>query len=129
MFREQIKVIDCSIRDGGLINDWQFSKDMVRRIFKALCAARVDYMEIGYRASTALFSPEKFGPWRFSMEDDIREVAEECATKLSIMVDIGRVAEKDILPKEQSVVSMVRVATYVKDIDKAIDLVVVHENA
>ena len=122
MFREQIKVVDCSIRDGGLINDWQFSKDMVREVFKALCAAHVDYMEIGYRASPALIAKGNYGAWRFSTEDDIREVAEECATKLSIMVDIGRVAEKDILPKEQSVVSMVRVATYVKDIDKAIRL-------
>lgn len=122
MFRDEIKVVDCSIRDGGLINDWKFAPAMVARVYQALSAAHVDYMEVGYRASTALFSPEKFGPWRFSSEDDLRAVTGESATKIAIMVDVGRVEEQDILPKTQSVVSMVRVASYVKDIDKAIRL-------
>jgi 4-hydroxy 2-oxovalerate aldolase len=38
------------------------------------------------------------------------------------MVDIGRVEDKDILPKEKSVFDMIRVATYVRDTDKAISL-------
>ncbi len=125
MYREQIKVLDCTIRDGGLINDHYFDDRFVREVYRAISAAGVDYMEIGYRCSKSIMCPDKFGKWKFCEEDDIRRAIEgiESNTKLSVMVDIGRVEKKDILPCEDSVVDMVRVATYVKDVDKAIDLV------
>ncbi|MFH0962799.1 MAG: aldolase catalytic domain-containing protein [Planctomycetota bacterium] len=124
MFREQIKIVDCTIRDGGLMNDWYFPDDLVRDVYVGLNQAGVDYMEIGYRASKRLFSPEKFGPWRFCDDDHVARLLDgiERRTKLSIMVDVDRVDLDQILPAEQSVIDMVRVATYVPDIDKAIYL-------
>ena len=124
MFKPEIKVMDCSIRDGGLINQWQFSDEFVRATYKGLCEAGVDYMEIGYKATKSLFDPKKFGKWRFCDDDDIRKVVDgiEPVSKLSCMVDIGRVEEKDIVQKEESPFSMIRVACYIKEVDKAIDL-------
>ena len=124
MYRKEIKVVDCTIRDGGLINKWQFPHDMVRKVFLALSAAGVDYMELGYRASQKMFPPGEFGPWRFSTDEDVRRVLQDTQTnmKLGVMVDIGRVEEDDIKPCEESPLDFIRVATYVKDIDKAIDL-------
>ena len=124
MFRPEIKVMDCSIRDGGLINQWQFSDDFVRATYKALCEAGVDYMEIGYKASKDQFDPSKFGKWRFCDDQDIRKVIDgiEPVTKLSCMVDIGRVNAKDLVPQQESPFSMIRIACYIKEIDKAIDL-------
>jgi 4-hydroxy 2-oxovalerate aldolase len=124
MFRPEIKVLDCSIRDGGLINKWQFSDELVRATYQALSDAGVDYMEIGYKASRSQFNPKEFGKWRFCDEDDIKRVIDgiESDMKLACMVDIGRVEENDILPVEQSVFDMIRVACYVKDIDKGIAL-------
>ncbi len=124
MYRKEIKVVDCTIRDGGLINKWQFSHEMVRKVFLALSAAGVDYMEVGYRASKKLFPPGEFGAWRFSMDEDVREIVQDTQTnmKLGVMVDIGRVEEEDIMPCAESPLDFIRVATYVKDIDKAIDL-------
>lgn len=49
MFREKIKVFDCTIRDGGLINNHQFDTRFVREVYKSLSEAGVDYMEIGYK--------------------------------------------------------------------------------
>ena len=43
-------------------------------------------------------------------------------TKLSVMVDIGRVEMENILPKSKSVIDMIRVATYVHQMDKAIQM-------
>jgi 4-hydroxy 2-oxovalerate aldolase len=125
MFREKIKVVDCTVRDGGLINNWQFSDDFVRAVFKALSAAGVDYMEMGYIASKKMFSPTEFGKWKFCDEKDIKKIIgdEKGNMKLSAMVDIDRVEFSDILPKEKSSLDMIRVATYVQDIDKAIALV------
>ena len=125
MYREEIKVLDCTVRDGGLINAHYFDDNFVREVYKAVSSAGVDYMEIGYRCSRSIMSPDEFGKWKFCDEDDIRRAIDgiESRTKLSVMVDVGRVEKKDILPCKDSVVDMVRVATYVKDVDKAIDLV------
>lgn len=124
MFNKKVKVVDCTIRDGGLINKWQFSDELVRNVFKAINASGVDYMEIGYRASEKMFSPEEYGPWRFSKDDKIRQIIgdEELKTKLGVMVDIGRVEPDDIAPADESPLSFIRVATYLKDVNKAIAL-------
>jgi 4-hydroxy 2-oxovalerate aldolase len=125
MYREEIKVLDCTIRDGGLINAHYFDDNFVREVYRAVSAAGVDYIEIGYRCSRSIMSPDEFGKWKFCDEEDIRRAIDgiESNTKLSVMVDVGRVEKKDILPCKDSVVDMIRVATYVKDVDKAIDLV------
>ena len=125
MFREKIKVLDCTIRDGGLINNHDFDIRFVREVYKALSAAGVDYMEMGYKNSKRLFSSEEFGKWKFCEDKDIRKVIEgiESNMKISVMVDVDRVDVDDILPRKESPVHMVRVACYVKDVDKAIYLV------
>ena len=124
MFREKIKVLDCTIRDGGLINNHDFDIRFVREVYKALSAAGVDYMEIGYKNSKRLFSPKEFGKWKFCEDEDIRKVIEgiESNMKISVMVDVDRVDVDDVLPRKESPVHMVRVACYVKDVDKAIYL-------
>ena len=125
MFREKIKVLDCTIRDGGLINDHDFDVNFVRNVYKAVSDAGVDYMEIGYKNSKELFSAEKFGLWKFCDDEVIKRAIDgiESKTKVSTMVDVGRVNPDEVKPASESPVAMMRVATYVKDIDKAIYLV------
>ncbi|MFH1440935.1 MAG: aldolase catalytic domain-containing protein [Candidatus Omnitrophota bacterium] len=125
MFRDKIRVLDCTIRDGGLINNHDFDHRFVREVYKALSESGVDYMEIGYKNSKKLFSPKEYGIWKFCEDDDIKKVIEgiEPKTKISVMVDVDRVDMNDIKPRKDSPVDMVRVASYVKDIDKAILMV------
>jgi 4-hydroxy 2-oxovalerate aldolase len=125
MYREKIKLLDCTIRDGGLINNHEFEFQFVRNVYKAVSDAGVDYMEMGYKNSKRLFSPDKFGAWKFCDDDDIKRVIDgldgtERRTKIAIMVDVGRVDIEDVKPRAESPVDMVRTAAYVKDIDKAI---------
>ena len=124
MYRPEIKVLDCTIRDGGLINEHLFEDKFVRAVYQAISSAGVDYIELGYRASKKYFSADKFGKAKFCEEDFLRKVIEgvESNTKISTMVDIGRVEPEDIPQKKDSVVTLMRVACYVKDIDKAIAL-------
>ncbi|MCD6311723.1 MAG: aldolase catalytic domain-containing protein [Elusimicrobia bacterium] len=124
MFRPEIKVFDCTIRDGGLINKHNFSYDFVRAVYKALSESGVDYIELGYKNSRKLFSSKEYGPWKFCDDDDIKRVTEgiESQSKISVMVDVGRVDMDEVKNASESPVDMVRVATYVKDIDKAIFL-------
>ncbi|MBU1913289.1 MAG: aldolase catalytic domain-containing protein [Candidatus Omnitrophica bacterium] len=125
MFREKIKVLDCTIRDGGLMNNHNFDFRFVREVYRAVSEAGIDYMEIGYKNSKELFSPKEYGAWKFCDDEEIRKVIEgiESRTKISVMVDIGRVNIDDVKPVSESPVKMIRVATYVKDIDKAIFMV------
>lgn len=122
VYRPELKLLDCSIRDGGLINKWQFSDEFVRATYQALSSAGVDYMEMGYKASKDQFDPKVYGKWRFCDDEDIKKIVDgiDSDMKLSCMVDIGRVKEKDILPKNESPFSMIRVACYIKDVSKAI---------
>ena len=98
MYRKEIKVMDCTIRDGGLMNKWQFSKEFVKAIYQANVEAGVDYMEIGYKTSPGQFSREEYGPWKFCDESDLRDVMGDNKTgmKISVMADIGRIALEDI---------------------------------
>jgi 4-hydroxy 2-oxovalerate aldolase len=125
MFREKIKVLDCTIRDGGLMNNHNFDFRFVREVYKAVSEAGIDYMEIGYKNSKELFSPKEYGLWKFCDDEEIKKVIEgvESRTKISVMVDIGRVNIDDVKPASESPVKMIRVAAYVKDIDKAIFMV------
>jgi 4-hydroxy 2-oxovalerate aldolase len=122
MFRPEIKVLDCTIRDGGLMNNWEFPKPMVKEVFQGLVDAGVDYVEMGYRADKKQFSPKDHGPWRFCDEADLRDVAYECDTKISVMADVGRTDLDAFVPANESIIHMVRAACYVKDIDKGIAL-------
>lgn len=124
MFRPQIKICDCTIRDGGLMNNSKFTLETVRNIYKACNFAGVDIVELGYRNSKAHFSPDKYGPWRFCDEDMLKKATQGVpkTAKIAVMQDAHKASSDDILPKSESVVDIVRVATYVKDIDKAIAL-------
>lgn len=124
MFRKEIRVLDCSIRDGGLINKWQFTDDFVRATYAALSEAGIDYVEVGYKASKDQFDPKAFGRWRFCDDDEVRRVLDDVpnGAKLACMVDIGRVSEADIRPRAESPFSLIRVACYIREVDKAIAL-------
>lgn len=121
-----IKVVDATLRDGGLVNNFGFSDEFVRDLYAANVAAGIDYMEFGYRASKKMFNPADFGKWKFTDEEDIRAIVGENNTglKIAIMADAGRCEYKtDILPKKDSVVDMIRVACYVHQIPLAIDMI------
>ncbi len=124
MYKKEIKVLDCTIRDGGLMNKWQFSKEMVKSVYDSCVEAGVDYMEIGYISSEDKFSRTEFGAWKFCSEADVREIVGEnnTNTKISVLADIGRINLEDIRPKSESVIDMFRVACYDYQIDKAIEL-------
>jgi len=125
MYRDKIKVLDCTIRDGGLINNHDFDHNFVRAVYKAISEAGVDYMEMGYKNTKRLFSPKEYGAWKFCDDDVIKKIVDgiESKTKISVMVDVDRVDIEDIKPAKESPVDMIRTAAYVKDIDKAIYLV------
>jgi len=125
-YRPEIKVLDCTIRDGGLMNNHRFDDKLVKAVYTACAEAGIDYMEIGYKASRKIGVPGEFGVWKYCAEDDLRRIVGDNKTslKLSVMADAERTDyHEDILPKSQSVIDMVRVATYINQIPTALDMV------
>ena len=123
--RPDIRVLDCTIRDGGLMNNHQFEDRVVKAVYDACVEAGVDYMEIGYRASRKDIKVGEHGCWKYCLEDDIRRVVgdNDTAVKLSIMADAGKCDyREDIPPKKDSVVDLVRVACYIHQVPLALDM-------
>ena len=110
----------------GLCNDFRFSDDFVRDLYKANLKAGVDYMEFGYKASKEIFDEDDFGKWKFCNDDDIRAIVGENNTKMKIavMADVGRTEfEEDIIPKNESPIDLVRIATYINTIPAAVEMI------
>lgn len=119
--RRSVRVLDCTIRDGGCTNDWFFEEDLVRRTLSALSAAGVDVMEIGYWTTPGAL-PDPVGPWRTCSEEVLARVVEPTEMKLGVMCDMGRIRPSDLRPASESAIDVLRVATYARDVPAAIDL-------
>lgn len=124
--REDVRVLDATLRDGGLCNDFFFTDEFVSDLYRNNIDAGVDYMEFGYKASKKMFSTDKFGKWKFCNDDDIRAIVGEndSPMKIAVMADVGRCDyKKDFLPRAESPIDMVRVATYISTIPVAVDMI------
>ena len=125
-YRAGVRVVDATLRDGGLVNDFYFSDDFVKALYQTNLRAGVDYMECGYKASKDMFDESKFGKWKFCNDDDIRAVVGDNDTnlKIAVMADVGRCDyKKDILDRSDSPIDLIRVATYLNTIPGAVDMI------
>lgn len=121
-----LNILDCTIRDGGLMNDSRFDDKVVRAIYDCCADSGINYMEIGFKNSKKLYSPDKYGAWRFCDESDILRIIGDSKreVKLAAMADTGKSDYKtDILPKDKSPLDLIRVACYSHQINDALDMV------
>lgn len=124
--RHDVRLLDATIRDGGLCNNFNFSDEFVRELYKTNIKCGVDYMEFGYRASRNLFNEDEHGKWKFCKEEDIRAIVgnNDSPMKITVMADVGRCDYKtDFIPKKDSVIDMIRVACYINQIPSAIEMI------
>jgi len=123
MIRNNLEILDCTVRDGGYINNWHFEKRLVRELYRALSKAGVDYMEIGFRGSEKYFDRKKYGLWRFSSESDIRDISENISgAKLAVMADYGKIDVDDFGSAKDTVIDLVRIAAHKNDLKDAVGL-------
>ena len=94
MYRKEIKVLDCTIRDGGLINNYDFTEDFVKAVYRANCEAGVDIMEIGKKlAESEQYRRDEWGRWNFCDDDDVQRVVDsyegEQRPLIAVMFDVA----------------------------------------
>lgn len=129
-YRPELKVLDCTIRDGGLINNHQFTDELVRAVYDACVAAGVDYMEVGYKNSPTQFPKEKYGDWMRCDEEVLNRVfaghdPDRTGLKLCCMTDAGGKSDwkHQIVPRSESVLDMIRVAFYAHQVSEAVEMI------
>jgi 4-hydroxy 2-oxovalerate aldolase len=125
-YRPDIKVLDCTIRDGGLINHHFFDDAFVKAVYDCNAAAGVDYMELGYKGDKTIYVPADHGPWKHCDEETIRRIVGDNPSdlKLAVMADADRTNyHTDIATKADSVIDLIRVACYIHQVPLALDMV------
>ncbi len=112
-----MNILDCSMRDGGYVNNWYFSKEQAKECYKAVTKCGIGYCEIGFRRSEHIN-----GPWFYTPETLVNEVFNDITVpecKLAVMAQMGTFTINDFVPRSESLISMVRVlvAYHCKDKD------------
>jgi 4-hydroxy 2-oxovalerate aldolase len=125
-----LKVLDCTVRDGGLINNHQFSDEFVRAVYETCVAAGLDYMEVGYKNSPRQFPKGEYGPWKHCDEADLNRVLGghdpgETGLRLCCMADAGGKSDwkEQFVPRSESVLDMIRVAFYAHQVSEAVEMI------
>ena len=105
---DKIVLLDCTIRDGGYLNNWNFPNEKVLDCYKAVTEAGYDYFEIGFKTNKKLL--ENKGKWCYSTEEDINNIYKKYnGCKIAVMAKIGTVTIDDFVRKDESNITMVRV--------------------
>lgn len=124
--KDNVKVVDATLRDGGIVNSFWFPQGFASALYRANVDAGVDIMEFGYKVSKKLFDVSKFGEWKFCEEQNIRAVVGENKSdmKIAVMSDVGRVdLRTEVIPKNNSVIDIYRIAAYCNQITEAAEMV------
>lgn len=124
MNANDIKFLDCTIRDGGYVNRWHFSDECVKDTIVTLDKAGYDFVEIGFRNKPEIYNNKPCGKWRYCQEEDIVKVVpgkKDRTIKISVMADY-KSSSIDLFPRvEETVIDMVRVAFHLPDLVGALD--------
>jgi len=125
-----IYLLDCTLRDGGYYNAWDFSTGLIHQYLDAMRAAGVDAVELGFRT---LKNRGFQGPCAFTTDDFIRSLIIPPDLVIGVMVNgnelVGELAQEEALgrlfpnPAAESPVDLVRIACHVHEFEKALPAV------
>ena len=127
------KILDCTLRDGGYYNNWDFDTKLINSYFKSMSDINIDYVEIGFRSN----SQDKFlGPLAYSTNSFIKnlKIPKKLKNKIGVMINASEFMQaKDInqqkkmlnkiFPKkDKKIINFVRIACHEKEVFKAFKL-------
>lgn len=81
---KQVQILDCTLRDGGYYNDWDYPFDLVKRYVDAMAAARIDLVELGFRT---LQSDEYLGATAYTTDAFIERLNPQDSLRLAVMLN------------------------------------------
>lgn len=116
-----VSILDCTLRDGGYVNDWRFELDMARDVYRSLAKSGIDFVELGFVTSPEFFDSTKHGPFRACQESKLQYITQGIqGPPVALMCDHGKLKIADLPDKQNSVASMIRLAVHRDKINQAI---------
>lgn len=104
----KIELLDCTLRDGGYLNNWEFEDQQVLDCYETVTGMGYDYFEIGFRTNKDLIQGK--GKWCYSSDQDISNVTHHFkGCKIAVMAKVGTVTINDFVKKKDSPIDLVRV--------------------
>ena len=125
-----MKILDCTLRDGGYYNSWDFSKELVEQYLVAMSAAGVDVVELGLRS---LKNSGFKGAAAFTTDDFIRSLPIPEGLTVGVMLNaselVDLITQTEVLETlfpvsaQESPVELVRIASHVYEFEAALQAV------
>lgn len=115
-----MKILDCTLRDGGYYTNWDFSPELVKEYLVTVNTLPIEYIEIGYRQPTKQIYMGEYAYLPLQTIESCQRYAPN--KKLALMLNLKDVDETSILPLLKpiiGVVPLIRLATAPKDVEKA----------
>lgn len=127
---KNIVFLDCTLRDGGYYNAWDFSEELINQYLEAMAAINVDVVELGLRSLQNIGFK---GACAYCTDDFIQSLAIPKNLKVGVMINaselVGEAPAIEVLQKlfpnkaEDSPVTLVRIASHVHELAKALPAV------
>ena len=121
-----MKLLDCTLRDGGYYNNWDFSLKIANDYLEALGNTDIDYIELGLRQFNK--DSQYLGPFAFTPEVLINSLNLPSSKKYGVMVDAKTILNSELnieaaieslfVPKDQSKLSIVRIASHPHELEQ-----------
>ena len=120
-----LKILDCTLRDGGYYNNWNFSKKLVKSYVENLNQSNIDYVEVGFR----FLKKNTFGAFANSKEKMLDNLGFKKNLKLAVMINsvdfnidknYKKLIDRYFVKKRNSKITLIRLATHLRDINKII---------
>lgn len=118
---ERVKVLDCTLRDGGYCNDWKFGFENTKKIINALVEAKVQIVECGFLSNTV--SSYNKDITKFTQVSEVDEIipANHKNQLYVCMINYGEYDLDDIPNCDESSLGGIRLAFHKKDVDAALE--------
>ncbi len=116
-----IKLLDCTLRDGGYLNDWEFGHDEIITVFERLVSAGIDIIEIGFLDERREYdSNRSILPDVLSVNRTFDGIEKKNAMVVG-MIDYGTCSIGKVLPQEESFLDGIRVIFKKHIMNEALD--------
>ena len=104
-----ISLLDCTLRDGGYLNDWEFGRNNIVSIFERLVASRADFIEVGFVDERREYDPNR------TIFPDVKSITRtfgnlDKGNSLTVgMIDYGTLDISRVCPCSESCIDGIRV--------------------
>lgn len=116
-----IQLLDCTLRDGGYVNDWEFGSGSIKSIFSRLDNSGVDLIEIGFLDERRKYDPNRSIFPDVKSVEPVFEGMQKPNAFVCAMIDYGTCSIDKICPKSESHIDGIRVIFKKHLQDQALD--------